>query len=93
MNKDVATLIGRFDVLVFVPIMTFVLISGNVHMPSDFGIYLGFFIQWFIVGIVVGALVWTVARKKTGTGFAPKAGCDPSYEPVRHGLYRYRIVG
>jgi putative effector of murein hydrolase LrgA (UPF0299 family) len=67
MNKDVATLIARFDVLVFVPIMTSVLISGNVHMPSDFGIYLGFFIQWFIVGIVVGALVWTVARKKTGT--------------------------
>ena len=26
-------------------------------------------------------------------GFAPKAGADPSYEPVRHGLYRYRIVG
>lgn len=26
-------------------------------------------------------------------GFAPKAGADPSYERVRHGLYRYRIVG
>ena len=66
MNKDVATLIARFDALVFVPIMMSILISGNVHMPSEFGIYLGFFIEWFIVGIAVSALVWTVARKKTG---------------------------
>ena len=65
LNKDIGTFIGQFDVLVFIPIVTAILISGNAHMPSEFGIYLGFLIQWFIVGVAIGALVWAFKRKKT----------------------------
>lgn len=65
LNKDIGTFIGTFDVLLFIPIMTAILISGNAHMQSELGIYLGFFIQWFIVGLAIGALVWALKRKKT----------------------------
>lgn len=64
MNDDVAAFIGKFDVLIFIPIVTAILISNNAHMPSEVGIYLGFFIQWFIVGLAVATLVWPILRKK-----------------------------
>jgi hypothetical protein len=64
MNDDVAAFIGKFDILIFIPIVTAILISNNAHMPSEVGIYLGFFIQWFIVGIAVAALVWAILKKK-----------------------------
>ena len=65
MNKDVGAFIGKFDLLVFIPIVIAILISGNAHAPSEFGIYLGFFIEWFTLGIALGALVWLIARRKT----------------------------
>lgn len=57
-NKDIGTFIGTFDVLVFIPIMTAILVSGNAHMPSELGIYIGYFIQWFVVGVAIGARIF-----------------------------------
>jgi hypothetical protein len=65
LNEDIASFIGQFDLLVFVPIMMAILIGGNVHMPSALGAYLGFFIQWFVVGIAVGAVIWAITKRKT----------------------------
>jgi hypothetical protein len=65
MNKGVGAFVGKFDILVFVPVVTAILISGNAHAPSEFGIYLGFFIEWFIVGVALGAVVWLIRRRRT----------------------------
>jgi hypothetical protein len=65
-NEDIAQFLGQFDALVFIPIIVSIVVSGNVHMPSAIGAYLGFFIQWFILGIAIGAIVWAIRRGKTG---------------------------
>jgi hypothetical protein len=61
-NKDIAAFVSQFDVLVFVPIVMGILLSGNAHMPSAFGAYLGFFIQWFVLGLALAAVVWALTR-------------------------------
>jgi hypothetical protein len=40
------------------PVILGVLLGRNVHQPSDFGVYLGFFIQWFVVGYLLSVLVF-----------------------------------
>jgi len=63
LNEDIAVFLGQFDALVFIPIILSLVVSGNVHMPSMVGVYLGFFIQWFILGIAIGAVVWGIRRR------------------------------
>jgi len=41
LNEDIAVFLGQFDALVFIPIILSVVVSGNVHMPSMAGVYLG----------------------------------------------------
>ena len=46
---------GALNIL---PFILGVLLGRNVHHPSDFGVYLGFVIQWFIVGYLLSVLVF-----------------------------------
>ena len=66
LNEDVVQFLGQFDALVLIPTIVSFVVSGNVHMPSTIGAYLGFFIQWFILGLAIGAIVWAMRRGKTG---------------------------
>ncbi|HEY3077063.1 MAG TPA: hypothetical protein VGJ74_17980 [Burkholderiales bacterium] len=63
LNEGIATFFGQFEALVFIPIIMSILVSGNVHVPSMVGVYLGFFIQWFILGLAIGAVVWGIRRR------------------------------
>ena len=37
----------------FIPLIFGLIVSGNVHAPSESGIMIGVIIQWFIVGVVL----------------------------------------
>jgi hypothetical protein len=53
------------------PLILGVLLGRNVHQPSDFGVYVGFFLQWFIVGYLLSVLVFAYIdwgkQKKSNT--------------------------
>lgn len=49
-----------------------VFFGRNVHHPSDFGLYLGFFIQWFIVGYLLSVLAFAYVdwgKEKRSTSY------------------------
>ena len=46
------------------PLMFAILISGNAHNPSEFGLYVGFFLDWLIIGLVVATVLWAVTRRR-----------------------------
>ena len=50
--------------LAIVPLLLAILISGNAHNPSEFGFYLGFFLEWFIVGMIMAIVLWAINRRR-----------------------------
>src|SRR6185436_2260060 len=51
--------------LAFVPLVIAILISGNAHMPSEFGFYIGFFLEWLVVSLIVAIVFWLMQRKRS----------------------------
>ena len=49
----------------FLPIVVAILISGNAHAPSEFGLYLGVFLDWLIICLAVAAVLWGINRKRS----------------------------
>ena len=47
--------------LLMVPIMVAYSVSGNAHQPSEFGAWLGIFIQWTVLGVLLFLFVRIVA--------------------------------
>jgi hypothetical protein len=58
------TFFSSFDAFVLLPIFLAIVFSGNVHQPSDLGMYLGLFLNWFIVGLAVSGVFWFIRRAK-----------------------------
>jgi len=52
---------SAFNIL---PLILGTVFSRNVHHPSDIAAYVGFFIQWFIVGLIVSEFV-SALRSRT----------------------------
>ena len=50
--------------LAIMPLLLGILISGNAHNPSEFGFYVGFFLEWLIVGLVAAVAVWAINRRR-----------------------------
>jgi hypothetical protein len=50
--------------LAYVPLVLAILISGNAHNPSEVGFYVGFFLEWFVVGLVVALALWAINQKR-----------------------------
>jgi len=50
--------------LAFVPLVIAILISGNAHMPSEFGFYIGFFLEWFLVALIAAIVLWLIQRRR-----------------------------
>jgi hypothetical protein len=63
--KPLAQFLGSFDALVFIPIVFAVGISGNPHAPPTFLIYLGLFVQWLLVGMLLASLAWWAGRLRS----------------------------
>jgi len=55
---------SSFEGFIILPLILGIVISGNAHQPSAFGIYLGLFLQWLLVGLAVAAALWLIARRK-----------------------------
>jgi hypothetical protein len=53
-----------FSALNILPLILGVMFSKNVHQPSDIATYVGFAIQWFIVGLIVSEFV-SALRSRT----------------------------
>lgn len=60
-----ATLMN-FEAFSFLPITTGVLISGNVHDLSEFGLDLGVFFNWFVSGLPCALIIWLMRQPKDG---------------------------
>jgi hypothetical protein len=50
--------------IAIVPIVFAILISGNAHSPSEFGLYVGFFLEWLIICLVVATILWAIKRRR-----------------------------
>jgi hypothetical protein len=39
--------------LIFLPLTIAITVSGNVHQPSEVGVWVGLFVQWTTIGVVL----------------------------------------
>jgi len=55
---------NMWSALNVLPLIVGTMFSRNVHQPSDIAAYVGFFIQWFIVGLIVSEFI-SALRSRT----------------------------
>ena len=77
LGSGFCSLLMDSSVFAFVPIMVGLFVSGNVHALSEFGLYLGVFIDWLLVGLLLVLPLWLIRRAKDNVATQPRVRDRP----------------
>jgi hypothetical protein len=65
-NPILSTLLSH-HVLGFVP-KSLALALGTVHSPSYLGLFVGLFLEWVVLGLLVSVVLWMLKTRGRGEG-------------------------
>jgi hypothetical protein len=62
LSREATGFVLSIDVVAYVP-RVLALSLGSVHAPSYAGLFIGLFVEWFLLAIVVASILWFIRTR------------------------------